>query len=1135
MAIPGVNDVVANAVLQLNVQLNTAQITQASNQAANIVNNHFRQVQNNIKATARSQQLLAAQSLGNMFGGIAAQLQLTNARLSAYQQTLNALRNVSNQTANASKLVALSFAGVGAALAGLVQQGVRAAAEFQSLQQSMSAIISGSQTAQISTDQMIESLRTLAIQSGQSSGMLGNTARQFLALGFSGQSSLAILERFTRAAALTGATSQQMQLALNGVAQIAAKGSLSMEELRRQIAENLPGAVSVSLVFERLAENLGITVEEARSLQEQGRITADQGIRALLEAIDRAPGIQDAFNVRLGTMAGQIARLREQANQLVQDAFLPLVQAIVPMLRSFTEGEGIVGRFGERFREFSANIGTQLVAALRAILPTIPPLIDFFMRMAEVVAPIAADVAELGGHIAQVMLPAMSAAARVVSVLTNQLGPLSQILRIIVAASVINGFVRLGASLLTMGGVVGRLAGPFTSLVVSMGRSAGAAAAATGATNGLSAAMVGLRSSAAGAFSVLTSIPGILAGLAVPVAVLATYDALSRKAEQFKGTLVDIQQLGQQHIWSAFMGEAADAVAESERGIGGSIKNLMNSVFGFETEGETRAAKTNEAMRRLLEDAFKIDPEFARRIVNEAPAALRKELDTLLQDFALKYKPQFKAEFKEIGEIPTPDVSGITSAIDKIFSSLQGLATANRSLRDANQGLSKAQENLNRLLAEGGVAERTAALNDLANAEDNVAEAIERRTAAQERLAELLAPATEEELAEARDDILRAEIALARATREREKAQAALNQTSRASLNLQGQSLDQLRTTLANVRASLAAQRRVNKDKKTEEELREDAVDAEITEREAIRTLADAREKLSELETKGLVETKEITAARRALKVAENDVEKAIRRVEEERVALRKIEAGEGEWARQVASARDGVRDAEERVSDALVRVRQANLEYQRSLQQSQGDKNADLNYWRGLLGVMQSIGEITPEAERALNDQFLLAEQIATRVVDKIRELGSAAGGSGIWTTPEGARFMDWGGLITKPTLAWIGERRKAEAVLPLTKPDRAWEILSQSLPHMHPALRARLAAGVVPEMRRVRPTSRQAPQDHSALASAIVEALRSGEFGSDIDINLNGSTTDPDRLARQLARELEKNARRKRMKYGR
>lgn len=86
-----------------------------------------------------------------------------------------------------------------------------------------------------------------------------------------------------------GASSEEVAGALTAISQIKAKGRVQAEELL-QLAER---GVSTELVITSLGKALGKTNDQVRKLMEAGKITADQGIAAIGEAVKTKTGIKN--------------------------------------------------------------------------------------------------------------------------------------------------------------------------------------------------------------------------------------------------------------------------------------------------------------------------------------------------------------------------------------------------------------------------------------------------------------------------------------------------------------------------------------------------------------------------------------------------------------------------------------------------------------------------------------------------------------------------------------------------------------------------------------------------------------------------------------------------------------------------
>jgi len=113
-----------------------------------------------------------------------------------------------------------------------------------------------------------------------------------------GQQSRDIFEAVAQAMAVLGKSSADTDGALQAITQIVSKGVVSMEELRQQLGERLPGA------FQIAAESMGLTTAELNELVSSGTLTAEEFLPAL------ARGLNDTFDVE------RVSNYRSEVNRL---------------------------------------------------------------------------------------------------------------------------------------------------------------------------------------------------------------------------------------------------------------------------------------------------------------------------------------------------------------------------------------------------------------------------------------------------------------------------------------------------------------------------------------------------------------------------------------------------------------------------------------------------------------------------------------------------------------------------------------------------------------------------------------------------------------------------------------------------
>jgi tape measure domain-containing protein len=1212
----GTGPVVANATLQLQAAIDQAALKIQAQRAAETFNQAFNQA-NKTKEMAKQ----FDQSMGKALTGAAI--------------------------------------GVTALTAAVVKLGSsfgKIAGDFQSLEISLDAIIKNSKTARTTTEGFIGSLRQLALQSGRSSQELANTGRQFLALGFSGTKTTEVLTAFTKGAALVGATNEQLRLALNGVSQIAAKGAVSMEELRRQIAENLPGAVNLSRFFEILGENMGITTEEARKLQEQGKITADEGIKALVQQLNEATEGVDVFAIRAGTLAGVMGILREGFTQAVQTGFRPFIDTILGAngpLGNFLAtlrggGQGIAGLNG-LIERFANTLGTSFVDILNEIIPLIPQIANLFVTLTEAFAPVIVDIVKIGASIASALLPALNLLAMGFRFLLTELGPVSFVLRQLVAGGLINGLVRafglFGRALGSIGGLIGRVATPVSTALRSFSEMsniisgivtaigflnpvlnvldnvfnglAGTVVAATGAfflfnvqakaavvvsalktsfdvaSTGLvllitrlraaTAAMTGLQL-AAGTIvfaGVGFAIAGLITALqnakanadALVSSLTASVDTsnltqVTAVVERLDQKLQELKIKNDPKKDSFWRGLGRSIVSEIDRGLG---TDFEKQIFNADETGVSKAMDGLRVQGVLLQSVFasvanKTGASFEK--IRQVAAELKIDLSKIVPENELATIDALIKGLEGLGKVKL-EFKGVDTLIDKfkdLFSAAQSVKSATDALTDANADLTSATDELVELETErlAILADTTSELAEIAEAEDNLLRIENRlrdieedRIELQRELAELKAPATADELAEADRNLERATIGLNRAKRKEQELLDSLTKKQKKSLNLSGLSLDQLRTTLANIRAGMDATKRDDSDpnEKTEAEIQEEIASNRLDVLDAEQAVKDATQDILDLKNRVLDNAVEIREKEQQIADLEIDKRQALRDQVKARNDLAKLRAGETAHATELQNIDEKIADAKERQEKATKNIKTATdalkiATIELAIEEAKITGNIAeqfrlesllLNTKAGIYNISRNMTqELRTQLIDIQNNNVAYAEQerLAQSILDKNTTINSVFGqrlpissaytsgllgqlftGATINILPPfdpnknfggGGNFAE-GGMITRPMFANIGEGFKHEMILPLTKPDRVWEIMSRNLPKYPGALRAAQAALGGPG------TSPNLSQAVSSLRGAGGSAGNGSHFERDLLNELRMMNEHLDKLNKQ------------------
>ena len=180
---------------------------------------------------------------------------------------------------------AVAGAAAAAAAIGTLGRGaIDAVVQLESMRRALT-LVTGSTAA---AERQIGLLQSVANKSGIAVGEISDSFIRFNAsartAGISGQVVNELFSNLTIAGAKLGLSSQRVGLSLDALSQIAAKGTVSMEELRQQLGDSLPGALDLS------AKSLGLTQKQLISLVESGQLLAEDFLPALNTELAKLAG-----------------------------------------------------------------------------------------------------------------------------------------------------------------------------------------------------------------------------------------------------------------------------------------------------------------------------------------------------------------------------------------------------------------------------------------------------------------------------------------------------------------------------------------------------------------------------------------------------------------------------------------------------------------------------------------------------------------------------------------------------------------------------------------------------------------------------------------------------------------------------
>ncbi|RYF77399.1 MAG: hypothetical protein EOO29_21535, partial [Comamonadaceae bacterium] len=185
----------------------------------------------------------------------------------------------------------------------------RSAAEIETLQVGLKAVSGSAEQAGKDMDFVRRMAAAAGVDVVEAGGAFLSLSAATKGTAVEGAATRQVFEAVTVAMARAGKGSAETSNALQALAQMAGKGTVQMEELRGQLGEALPGALSAA------AAGLGVTTKELSELVEQGKITAEDLFPAL------SKGLNDLYGASGGaqTLAQELANVKNAFTDMSSD------------------------------------------------------------------------------------------------------------------------------------------------------------------------------------------------------------------------------------------------------------------------------------------------------------------------------------------------------------------------------------------------------------------------------------------------------------------------------------------------------------------------------------------------------------------------------------------------------------------------------------------------------------------------------------------------------------------------------------------------------------------------------------------------------------------------------------------------
>ncbi len=161
-------------------------------------------------------------------------------------------------------------------------------------------------------------------------------------------------------AAILGMSSQRVRLAFLAIEQMTSKGVISMEELRRQFGENVPGAMGI------MARSLGISVQELNKWVTSGRLLSDHVLPLMANQMrqENEPALAELSD----SMQSGVAKMetawfdlkKEFSDSVIADAVAGMVSEFTKLIKAAAIAVAITSKMFSGIKAFADWISKDL-------------------------------------------------------------------------------------------------------------------------------------------------------------------------------------------------------------------------------------------------------------------------------------------------------------------------------------------------------------------------------------------------------------------------------------------------------------------------------------------------------------------------------------------------------------------------------------------------------------------------------------------------------------------------------------------------------------------------------------------------------------------------------------------------------
>ena len=507
--------------------------------------------------------------------------------------------------------------------------------------------------------QQIQFLRQTADLAGTSVAAITDSFIRFQASATASGMSLEEVNSMFQAVTVNGSkmgmSSDRIALSLEALGQMASKGVISMEELRQQLGDSLPGATAIA------AKGLGLTVAELTKIVETGQLTTEQFFPAFRRGLEETFGAADK---PVEGLWQSIARLGNEFTKLYQQAtdstaFKVLGQAV----------DGITNNF-ETLTTVIGGVGKALVAL--KLLEYVKGFSDIGNAAKTAAADIAVKTTATANNTAATTVNTKATADNTAALLAE------------VAAQTKAVTAKAADTATTTANTAAKVANTAATKAQAQADAIAAATAATaaGGFKAVATALVSLGTAARGAMAMLGGLPGLLLMVVLNAKELGT--AIGESTAQFVQWVRELTT-GQKSLTTLTKELEALEVAEKKRAA--ELEAIRAKEFQAIQKQVTESVKKRATLEAEVAAAGKaVEAEKARADLLERTTALYGDEAQSLQAAVTNSQAQYQAMQNE-QTARQAVVAALTSEIAQRQQLVDGLTVKNEKAEEELQKL----------------------------------------------------------------------------------------------------------------------------------------------------------------------------------------------------------------------------------------------------------------------------------------------------------------------------------------------------------------------------------------------------------------------------------------------------------------